>query len=73
MPEKLTAYSAFSTHMLPLRIFCEHVAITTDAKIALLLIQPKKTDFGEGMTPELEISAKRIAGILAKLLSSGNE
>lgn len=67
-PEKLTAYRAFSTHMLPLRLFCEYLAKTTNAKIALLLIQPKQTDFGEGMTPEVETAAGFLVNILLKLL-----
>lgn len=67
-PEKLTSYSAFSTHMLPLRIFCEYLVKTTNAKIALLLIQPEQTDFGEGVTPKIEATARYLAGVLAKLL-----
>jgi hydrogenase 3 maturation protease len=67
-PEKLTAYSAFSTHMLPLRIFCEYLVRTTNAKIALLLIEPEQTNFGEGVTPKIEATARCLVGILAKLL-----
>jgi hydrogenase 3 maturation protease len=67
-PEKLTAYSAFSTHMLPLRIFCEYLVKTTNAKIALLLIQPEQTDFGEGITPKIEAAARYLVGALARLL-----
>ncbi|NWG10965.1 hydrogenase maturation protease [Candidatus Bathyarchaeota archaeon] len=66
--EKLTAFPAFSTHMLPLRIFCEYLTKTTKAKIALLLIQPKETDFGEALTPEIEAKAKDLAKILLNLL-----
>jgi Ni,Fe-hydrogenase maturation factor len=54
--------------MLPLRIFCEYVAETTRAKIALLLIEPGRADFGEGLTSEVETSARRITGILLKVL-----
>lgn len=67
-PEKLTVYPAFSTHMLPLRIFCEYLAKTTKAEIALLLIEPKKTDFGEGLTPETEASAQHITNALLDVL-----
>ena len=67
-PEKLTAFPAFSTHMLPLRIFCEYLAKTTKAKIALLLIEPKKVDFGEGLTPEVKASSEKIANVLLELL-----
>jgi len=72
-PEKLTFSPAFSTHMLPLRIFCEYISQMTKAQIALLLIQPKDTDFGEGMSPELEASAHKISWILVEALCSKNQ
>ena len=65
-PEQLTMFPAFSTHMLPLRIFCEYLAKTTKAKIALLLVEPKKVDFGEGLTPEVEATAQSIVNALLK-------
>ena len=68
-PELLTNFPAISTHMLPLRIFCEYLAKTTNAKIALLLIEPKKTDFGEGMTSEVEVAAEEITKTLLELLT----
>ncbi len=68
-PEQLMNFPAFSTHMLPLRIFCEYLTKTTKAKIALLLIEPKKTDFGERLTSEIEASAREIVKTLLDLLS----
>ena len=67
-PDQLTMLPAFSTHMLPLRIFCECLTKTTDAKIALLLIEPEATDFGEGLTPEIEASAREIVRVLLTFL-----
>jgi len=67
-PERLANFSAFSTHMLPLHIFCEYLAKTTNTKIALLLIEPKKADFGEGLTSEVDASAQRIVDILLGIL-----
>jgi len=67
-PEKLTIYPAFSTHMLPLRIFCEYLAKATTAKIALLLIEPKKADFGEGLTSEVEATAQLVINALLRVL-----
>jgi len=67
-PERLAAFPAYSTHALPLRIFCEYLAETTKAKIALLLIEPKKAGFGEGLTPEVEASAQKIVDILLEIL-----
>ena len=67
-PEKLATFPAFSTHMLPLRIFCEYLTKTTKSKIALLLIEPKKADFGEGLTPETEAAAQSVVNALLKVL-----
>jgi hydrogenase 3 maturation protease len=66
--EKIAGYSAVTTHLLPLRIFCEYVKQATGAKIALLLIEPKNMDFGEGLTFEIETAAERLAKNLADLL-----
>ncbi len=66
--EKVTNVPAISTHTLPLRIFCEYIKKLTNTKIALLLIQPKNTDFGEGLTSEVAGSAKRIFQTLLKVL-----
>lgn len=67
-PEQLAMPPAFSTHMLPLRIFCEHIRETTHARIALLLVEPEKSDFGEGLTPRVETSVKKIVQTLRELL-----
>ena len=67
-PEELKTTSAFSTHVLPLRVFCEYLAKTTGAKIRLLLIQPKKADFGEGLTPEVTASAQELLEFLLSAL-----
>jgi hydrogenase 3 maturation protease len=67
-PERLLASPAFSTHMLPLRIFCDQLKESTGAKIGLLLVEPEKDDFGEGLTPSVEASAKEIARTLLELL-----
>ncbi len=67
-PEQLTNFPAFSTHMLPLRIFCEYLTRTIKAKIALLLIEPKNTDFGEELSLETASSAQSIVNALLKVL-----
>ena len=68
-PERIADFPAISTHMLPLRIFCEYLTATTKAKIALLLIEPKNVEFGEGLTPEVQAAAEKTADTLLKLLS----
>ena len=67
-PDGLVDFPAVSTHMLPLRIFCDYVENMSKANIRLLLIQPGKADFGEGLTSEVETSAKRLVRLLLKLL-----
>ncbi|MGB9671746.1 MAG: hydrogenase 3 maturation endopeptidase HyCI [Candidatus Bathyarchaeales archaeon] len=67
-PEDLAFSSAFSTHMLPLRLFCEYLSKTLEAKIALLLIQPKSAEFGEGLTKEVEKSAAKLVDFLLEVL-----
>ena len=66
--EKVTNFPAISTHMLPLRVFCDYITQLAGAKIALLLIQPGNTEFGEGLTPEVQEAAERITEILLKAL-----
>jgi hydrogenase 3 maturation protease len=68
-PERVADFPAISTHMLPLRIFCEYLTATTKAKIALLLMEPKNVEFGEGLTPDVQAAAEKIADILLKLFS----
>ena len=64
----LISMSAFSTHTLPLRVFCEYLGKTTNAQISLLLIQPGKTEFGEGLTTRLAASSMHVTQILRRLL-----
>jgi hydrogenase 3 maturation protease len=67
-PERIADFPAVTTHVLPLRIFCEYIAKETGAKIALLLIEPENTEFGEGLTPQISSSAKNIVRILLEIL-----
>lgn len=69
-PKDLKVRQVVSTHVIPLRIFCQYLAQVTEAKIALLLIQPKDTSFGEGLTQELENAVMRLAKLLSKILSA---
>jgi hydrogenase 3 maturation protease len=69
-PEHVTDFPAITTHMLPLRIFCEYITKMTEAKIALLLIEPENTEFGEGLTPTAQAAAEKITKILLELLSA---
>ena len=66
--EKVTSFPAISTHMLPLRVFCEYITQLAGAKIALLLIQPGNTEFGEGLTPEVASAGERVVESLLTIL-----
>jgi hydrogenase 3 maturation protease len=66
--EKIADFPAITTHLLPLRIFCDYVKQASGAKIALLLIEPKSMDFGEGLTAEVQAAAGQITKMLLKLL-----
>jgi hydrogenase 3 maturation protease len=69
-PDQMTDFPAITTHVLPLRIFCEYVTKMAEAKIALLLIEPENTEFGEGLTPILQAAAEKITKILLELFST---
>jgi hydrogenase 3 maturation protease len=66
--EKVTSFPAISTHMLPLRVFCEYITQLAGAKIALLLVQPGNTAFGEGLTPEVASAGERVFESLLNIL-----
>ena len=65
---QLMRKSAISTHLLPLRIFCDYLAETTGAKVSLLVVQPKDTSFGEGLTPKLLETATNLTKLLLNIL-----
>ena len=67
-PDQMVERLAISTHALPLRIFCEYLGKTTEAKIALLGIQPKDASFGEGLTAELKKISIRLSNLLSSIL-----
>ncbi|MCX8170689.1 MAG: hydrogenase maturation protease [Candidatus Bathyarchaeota archaeon] len=67
-PKNMKFFSAFSTHILSLQIFCEYLARMTNAKIMFLLVQPKETGFGEELTLEVLSSGKEIVSFLSENL-----
>ena len=67
--EEITDFSAITTHLIPLRIFCDYVKQSTGAKIALLLIEPQSMEFAEGLTKEVKEAAGQLTKILLALLS----
>jgi len=66
--QKIVDFPAITTHVLPLKVFCEYVKQSTGAKIALLLVEPKTMDFGEGLSVEVKAAAQKIVAVLIGLL-----
>jgi hydrogenase 3 maturation protease len=69
-PEKVVDFSAITSHVLPLKVFCEYISKTTGAKIGLLLVEPGCMEFGEGLSTEVSATAKILTKMLIKLLKS---
>ena len=67
-PEQLMRKTSISTHTLPLRIFCDYITQKAKAKIALLIIEPANVDFGEGLSPALKETVKKLTKLLQALL-----
>ena len=66
--ERIANLPAITTHILPLRIFCDYIKKATGAKIGLLLVEPKCMEFGEGLSVEVEATAQRLTMLLLELL-----
>jgi hydrogenase 3 maturation protease len=65
---KVTNMPAISTHMLPLRVFCDYITQMSNAKLALLLIEPGNVEFGEGLTAEVRMASEILSELLLKFL-----
>jgi len=65
---KVVNVPSITTHMLPLRVFCDYITQMAQTKLALLLIQPKDTDFGEGLTSEVQAASEKVERALLELL-----
>ena len=66
--EKITEFPPITTHILPLKIFCDYIKKATGAKIGLLLIEPECMEFGEGLSAEVEATSERLTKLLLELL-----
>jgi hydrogenase 3 maturation protease len=70
VPEAMLGLS-LSTHTMPLKLLVKYLSKATGASIALLAVQPKQTELGEGLSQELHKAARRLADMLLGVLSSG--
>lgn len=66
-PEKISGV-ALSTHAMPLHMLVEVLQSNLEVKVALLGVEPKSVEFGEGLTPETQKAVARIAETLEKIL-----
>ncbi|MGD8546076.1 MAG: hydrogenase 3 maturation endopeptidase HyCI [Candidatus Bathyarchaeota archaeon] len=71
-PDELLETQAVSTHMLPLRIFCQYLTHETKAEMLLLLIQPRDVSFGEGITTKLEKTVTHTVKLLQRILQDNS-
>ncbi len=62
---------SLSTHDLPLSLLAKFIAYETNAKVALLGVQPKNLEFGEGLTNELIKASEKIAKLIEKIIREG--
>ena len=67
-PDKV-AYSGVSTHAGSLRMLSEYLHARTQARIALLAIQPADTSAGEGLSPVVSSTLKDLLKILPGICS----
>ncbi len=61
--------SAISTHAMPLKIFCEYLEKIIGSKVGLVIVQPERTDFGEGLTEAVKMTAKALGRTLLEVVS----
>lgn len=66
--ERVDSFPAITTHMLPIRVFCDYITQMSQAKLALLLVEPKNTELGEGLSSEVAAASNKIVRILLDLL-----
>jgi hydrogenase 3 maturation protease len=60
--------AAVSSHMLPLQVFCAYLEKAINVKILMLIVQPKDTEMGEGLTRELINASRKTADFLIRTL-----
>jgi len=60
--------TSISTHMLQLEVFCAYLEKAIGAKILMIVVQPKDTSMGEGMTREIARAGERIVDLLIEIL-----
>lgn len=66
----LSSRTAVSTHALPLRVFCEYLKAALNTSIALILVQPADTSFGEGLSSKIKETAEHLRMIIIQTFNA---
>jgi len=61
-----TSYPFFTTHGVPLKLLAEQ--LLADSEVWILAIQPKKTDFGEHLSPEIQVAVDAASDFITRIL-----
>jgi hydrogenase 3 maturation protease len=66
----IVGFSIFSSHGLPLRVFCECITkLIPNVKVSLLLIEPLNMEFGYELSPEVQTAVDKLTAVLLGLLT----
>jgi hydrogenase 3 maturation protease len=68
IPPRLIANASVSTHSLPLHVLIGYIKKTICENVILVGIQGMNIEMGEGLTPEVEKGASKIAEMLLEIL-----
>jgi len=61
-----TSYPFFTTHGVPLKLLAQQ--LLADSQVWILAIQPKQTDFGEHLSPEIQAAVDSVSDFFARIL-----
>jgi len=64
---------AISTHAPPLGVIAEYLSVASRAKVALLAVQPRSLEFGDGLTDDLKNAVNVIAEALIEVLAKRHD
>jgi hydrogenase 3 maturation protease len=67
LPVDETRYPFFTTHGIPLKVLAEQLLV--GCKVWVLAIQPKETEFGEGLSPEVHDTGRYVSKFIASSLA----
>jgi len=68
IPPQKIGDTTFSSHIAPLPILVNMITGDAGPNIATLGIQPSSTEFGEGLTPQLQEAAEKVVEAISRAL-----